>query len=504
MTPRSTDSADDRPNRREPRVPRPVQRRDDTVGVTEFAALPDTDRAARDRAHALSALTRAAAEHAAREYRLLAPLHLDDTSTEANLLVAAQNELIASVGLHTTNDRATRRIQDAHRAVTALPTTLSRLERGEITADQFSLLLHRTRHRSPEILRRGDDLLAEWDFTADPADLDHGMRRLAVYLRELERAVDKAPPPMRDARLLPPDPEHPGALSMIITGPAPTMIDMADRLDRTARAAQLQQKHALERGEDVPFDPDGIAALKQRPLSVSALRSILITSAEFTNDGLRIPEPRFQMFVQVPALTLLGKSDLPGTINGDHVIPADMARDLAGRSSTWLRILQDEATGAILPVPATRYRPTPQMLQHLRLRNRMCAAPGCTRRTNGARIEADHIVEFNHRDPHSGGRTEMENLHLLCTRHHQVKTAKAVDPVRIHGPKPGRSTGRTRWTIADRLVADRTDADDLIAASEYAFVRSAWAHHARRHGLDGSGGEDPPPTSGADPGPPPF
>ena len=115
------------------------------------------------------------------------------------------------------------------------------------------------------------------------------------------------------------------------------------------------------------------------------------------------------------------------------------------------------------------------MLEHLRLRSSTCAVPGCTRPVSWA-SEADHIEEFVHADPARGGRTELENLHLLCWQHHQAKTAGDLDPTRlpvpVSGPEPGegRGPGRTRWRIGTRgeqvITADDIDLGTRLAVED--------------------------------------
>lgn len=101
--------------------------------------------------------------------------------------------------------------------------------------------------------------------------------------------------------------------------------------------------------------------------------------------------------VTVPMTTLLGLDDRPGTIAGAPV-PADMARMIASRSTVWSRMLTDPATGRVLDTSAQRYVPD------------------------------------------RGGRTEPANLHPLCRRHHQAKTAGRLRMRRI-------SADEIEWVI---------------------------------------------------------
>lgn len=185
-------------------------------------------------------------------------------------------------------------------------------------------------------------------------------------------------------------------------------------------------------GTEIPFDGEGRVAATGRPLSLAQLRYAALARTVIETGGIEVSADRFRMNVTVPALTLLGASDAPGMIEGTHPIPAAMARELASGEPVWHRVLTDPATGVFLPAAADAYRPTPRMIEHLRLRHPVCAAPGCTASTRiGA--EVDHIEEFDHADPAAGGRTELSNLHLLCRKHHRTKTARRIDPVRLRG-----------------------------------------------------------------------
>src|SRR5699024_234663 len=108
-------------------------------------------------------------------------------------------------------------------------------------------------------------------------------------------------------------------------------------------------------------------------------------------------------------------------------------------------------TGAFLPLPADRYVPTPELLEYLRLTFPVCAVPGCTRPTSWA-SQIDHIQEYHHTHPETGGTTEIPNLHPLCWRHHQMKTAGLLDPIKESITHPTTPTntqfepGTTTWT----------------------------------------------------------
>jgi hypothetical protein len=66
-----------------------------------------------------------------------------------------------------------------------------------------------------------------------------------------------------------------------------------------------------------------------------------------------------------------------------------------------------------------------------------CTHPGCD--IPSTRCELDHIVPYDHTDPHRGGWTIEENLHPACTGHHQLKTSAAATVAYLTG-------GAILWT----------------------------------------------------------
>ena len=109
---------------------------------------------------------------------------------------------------------------------------------------------------------------------------------------------------------------------------------------------------------------------------------------------------------------------------GDVPIPAELARALAHdpEQATWRRILCDPATGTATEV-STGYRPAPRIAQFCTVRD------GHTSRfpTSAARtLELDHIQEYNHTAPATGGATTPANLTAAGKRDHQAKTDRIL------------------------------------------------------------------------------
>ena len=411
----------------------------------------------------------------------------DEDAAEAELLSVA-------LALRCTRTVAERIVRDAHVATTQLPRTLLRLECGEFPAAWFDRILRRTRHLTASQMSSVDAAASCWPTTITTEQFHHRLSRLLGRLEsQQETPAHLTPEGRRRVELLPTRDDGIGCLR--VTGPAPEILALAQRLDSAARAVQAAQRRAFETGETPPLDPRGTVAGTATPASLALIQYDLLGGAAFDTDGVRVPEPRFRLNLTVPVLTLLGGSEEPGMLEGTVPIPAAMARELAGESEAWYRVLTDPCSGAFLPLPAQRYTPTRAMLEHLRLRNTTCAVPGCTRPISWA-SEADHIEEYDHGDPEHGGLTEIENLHLLCWQHHRAKTAGLIDPTRL--PCTPGLPGRTAWSLRDRAHVIVHDNTDLASPPTAQQLMDSWTRHqarveARRRALERRKEPPPPP-----------
>jgi Domain of unknown function (DUF222) len=135
---------------------------------------------------------------------------------------------------------------------------------------------------------------------------------------------------------------------------------------------------------------------------------------------------RAQVFVTVPALTLLGQSDEPAVLEGLVPIDPATARILAGEAKSFVRILTHPETGAMLSVGRRRYKVPKDLRTYLQIRDLTCRFPGCVQPAQLSDI--DHTVDWQ-----LGGETNASNLACLCPGHHTLK-------------------GETAWTL--------TQADD--------------------------------------------
>ena len=118
--------------------------------------------------------------------------------------------------------------------------------------------------------------------------------------------------------------------------------------------------------------------------------------------------------VTIDLPTLMGLAQNPGQLSGYGAIPASVARELAS-DATWKRFITDPQTGNLLDYGREKYEPPQALVDFLLARDRTCRFPGC--RQPATRSDIDHAHSWD-----SGGETNIENLGLLCRRHHRLKT----------------------------------------------------------------------------------
>ena len=393
------------------------------------------------------------------------PLAPEELPREAR----AMEELHLSLALRCTRAQARSAIREAHRVATLLPLCFARLSRGELPAPWFEKLLERTGSLEAAALRRLDVELSRTDLSVSPEAFSRVLGHLlAAAVARSEEPEHARPESRRRVVLDPARPDGTGCLRII--GPIPEILDLSRRLDLAAHAVRDGQRRAFEQGTPLPVDPGGeIEASCLIPSLARTRYNVLMSSALATGDAAP-PPPQVRVNVTVPVMTLLGQSDAPGMLDGTIPLPARMARELAGHESTWYRVLTDPTSGRFLPAPAQRYRPTAEMRAHLLLRHPTCAVPGCGR-PSSMLSETDHLEEYDHDDPTTGGTTDAENLHELCREHHRLKTLGLLDPVRDD------LEGTTWWESSGLMMARQEDGRDLATAQVVDEMTAAWEQH---------------------------
>jgi hypothetical protein len=151
-----------------------------------------------------------------------------------------------------------------------------------------------------------------------------------------------------------------------------------------------------------------------------------------SSTAIGAPPARASVAITIPALTLLGVSEEPATLDGYGPIDLVTAKRLAGAATSWVRILTHPVSGTVLDVDRRTYRVPAALRRRLGAVQPTCAFPGCGRSFRDCDI--DHRVDWQY-----GGATSSDNLDPLCQHHHTLKHESRWESSRCP------STGATWW-----------------------------------------------------------
>ena len=223
------------------------------------------------------------------------------------------------------------------------------------------------------------------------------------------------------------------------------------RVDDVAAAAQEESRH-LHRQLSTWVDDDGmvlirgrltpeVGAIVQRALEAAADRlsreaqgapraervTDAVTPAQRRADALGLlaesaltsdldrgsAGDRYQVVLHVEASSrVAAEQGLSGTVEVDHGavdVSAETSRRICCDAS--VVAMRHDADGAVLDVGRKARTVPPSIRRALQARDRSCRFPGCTAR----RCDAHHVEHWI-----DGGATSLDNLVLLCRRHHRA------------------------------------------------------------------------------------
>ncbi|MEV7038639.1 DUF222 domain-containing protein [Amycolatopsis sp. NPDC051061] len=132
------------------------------------------------------------------------------------------------------------------------------------------------------------------------------------------------------------------------------------------------------------------------------------------------PSERTEVFLHVDLATYLGANDFPAILAGRGPIAASVARRIISGSDTTLRrVLTDPRTGQVIELSPTRYPLDPAHDEFIRVRDRECRQPGCTRPAQNCAIEATRAQ----------GEAEQaaDQPVTYCSRHRRLKSQPGWD-----------------------------------------------------------------------------
>jgi hypothetical protein len=342
---------------------------------------------------------------------------------EGGSLEHARRSLVAEIAttLRLPEATAAQRIDEAETLEEFLPHTLDALARGAISYQHAQAVVRQAR-TLPEAAR------GEFEVVATAKASTQTPTQLAAHARVVRErmhpeSIDVRHREARDERAVWVEKERDGMATVVCQLPAVAAFAIDDTLDQLGRALRSPDEtrtHAQLRA-------DGLVELLLHRDGDTAARARGITA---------------NVVVTVPALSLLGRSDEGGELQGYGPIPLETARRLAAGAPSFLRILTDPVTGQRLSVGRDRYKVPADLRAAVVLDDETCRFPGCARRAD--RCDLDHTTDWAH-----GGETSLDNLAALCRRHHTVKhqtgwEVKAGEARALHWTSPSGARHTTR------------------------------------------------------------
>ena len=176
-----------------------------------------------------------------------------------------------------------------------------------------------------------------------------------------------------------------------------------------------------------------------------------------------IDPPATQVHVVVPVHTLTDNSLEPAWLPGVGPMTADEFHSLQSVSApgssdtTFRRLLCDPASGHLVDLAESQYRPSRALDRAVRARDVTCRFPSCRRSALGS----GHGTDLDHTVPWPQGLTAASNLTVLCRRHHRLKhspgwkTVLHTDGTMTWTTPSGRQYTSEPWMYTDPSPPER-------------------------------------------------
>ena len=213
-----------------------------------------------------------------------------------------------------------------------------------------------------------------------------------------------------------------------------------------------------------PDDPDCLVPGGAGPGECSTTASEPLNSADSPSGGSNLPTPGGRSLpgsrgrslpelapvaptIQPTAQVISPFSTTPVEVAEVRIgarntaVPAMTAWALAA-GGTWRRLVTDPASGTVLDVGRTRYRPPVGLADLVRARDKTCVFPTC--QAPASRCDIDHLTAWS-----QGGTTSLDNLVVLCQAHHRLKHTPGWALTR------DRDSGVLSWHTPDKTVYRR-------------------------------------------------
>ena len=262
--------------------------------------------------------------------------------------------------------------------VNELPQTLTALREAVIAPEHARVVVRAALDLPVEVRGRFDEEAARIAVECTPPQLRRRLRLVRERLHPESLTARHQRCAARRGVWL--DGELDGMATLHLHLPAPEAHGAFDRIDRAARAL-----------EEAPEESRSLPQLRADVGTALLLDGEIGERPDGSRPAAAVPRgisPR--VAVTVPVLTLLGRSEEPGVLEGYGPVDARTARRLAADAPSFTRILTHPESGAVLSVGRTSYRPPADLRRALALRDRTCRFPGCTRSASDR--DVDHGV----------------------------------------------------------------------------------------------------------------
>ncbi|MFC3455746.1 HNH endonuclease signature motif containing protein [Amycolatopsis speibonae] len=271
-----------------------------------------------------------------------------------------------------------------------LPRTLSLMDRGQVSGFAAQKVAEATAWLSDEGSLKADAVLE----SRLPEKNSEQVRKAASYaaMKADRSGAERRATESREGRRLTMAQGETGVASIeVVDGPVEKVTAAYQRIHREARALRNE-------GDTRTMDQ---------------LRADIALDLLLGGQG-GVSE-RTEVFLYMDLTTYLGLNDDPVKMAGHGYLPAGLGRQIATGPNTVLRrIITDPLSGQVRDLGRTRYRPDAATAEFVRVRDRECRRPGCTRAAHAC--ELDHSIPWQFQ-----GETNVADLVTYCTRDHRLK-----------------------------------------------------------------------------------
>ncbi|HEY8589988.1 MAG TPA: DUF222 domain-containing protein [Naasia sp.] len=394
------------------------------------------DRATRI-ANRLLARRKAAIGAAADQYELIDQLRLEAeqetgaTWAEPDALAWREfrAEIAAMLQAHEKTAQAT--IEQARMLVHFFPTTLDGLRRADFPERHARILVDEAAGLPEELLSEYEERLLPHAPVLVPSRFERLARKIAASL-EPRNITERHQDAVTARRVvLTPAPDGMAWIAALLSA--------EDALGASAAITGLARGLKVE-GEE----------RTQAQLEADVIRDLLVDAHGVTAPPVDGEEPRptpaarrgvqAEIYCHVPAFTAIGKSMQPGCLEGYGPIDPETARRISGNATSWIRLLTNPETGAVLSFGRDKYKVPADLRRLVQVRDEVCRFVGCTR---SARLcDLDHTQAWK-----EDGETVLANLAAFCRGHHRLKHSTRWRA----GQSPG-GDGVLTWTSPHGVV----------------------------------------------------